>query len=129
MTMAIDFDVYDDDNVFAKILRGELPCTRVRDEDHVLAFRDIAPQAPEHVLVIPKGRYIAHDDFHRTASDGEIVAFWRTVAEICDALGVRDRGHRLITNQGRDGHQVVPHFHVHILAGEDLGPMLPGTSI
>ncbi len=122
--MAIDFDVYDDDNIFAKILRGEIPSTRVWEDDHVFAFRDIAPQAPEHVLVIPKGRYIAHDDFHRDAGDEEIVAFWRAVGRICDEFGVHDNGHRLITNQGRDGYQVVPHFHVHILAGRDLGPML-----
>ena len=126
--MAIDFDTYDDNNIFARILRGELPCTRILETDHVLAFRDITPQAREHVLVIPKGRYIAHDDFHRNASDGEIVAFWRAVGEVCDALEVHECGHRLITNQGTDGHQAVPHFHIHILAGGDLGPMLPGTS-
>ncbi len=124
--MAIDFDVYDDDNIFARILRGEIPSTRVYEDDHVLAFRDIAPQAPDHVLVIPKGRYVAHDDFHRDASDEEIVAFWRAVSRICDDLGVRGGGHRLVTNQGRDGRQVVPHFHLHILAGRELGPMLAG---
>ena len=100
MAMAIDFETYDDDNIFAKILRGELPNTTVFEDDHVLAFYDIAPAAPVHVLVIPKGRYIAHDDFHREASDEEIVAFWRAVSRICDDLGVTKDGHRLIANQG-----------------------------
>jgi histidine triad (HIT) family protein len=122
--MAIDFETYDDDNIFAKILRGELPNTTVFEDDHVLAFHDIVPAAPVHVLVIPKGRYIAHDDFHRDASDAEILAFWRAVGRICHDLGVTDDGHRLITNQGAGSGQLVPHFHVHILAGAKLGPLL-----
>jgi diadenosine tetraphosphate (Ap4A) HIT family hydrolase len=122
--MAIDFETYDDDNIFAKILRGELPNTTVFEDDHVLAFHDIAPAAPVHVLVIPKGRYIAHDDFHRDASDAEVLAFWRAVGRICQDLGVTDEGHRLIANQGTISGQLVPHFHVHILAGTNLGPLL-----
>ena len=126
--MAIDFEVYDDDNIFAKILRGEIPSTTVWEDEHVLAFRDINPQAPDHVLVIPRGRYIAQDDFHRDAGDEEILAFWRAVARICDRLGVRENGHRLIANQGGDAGQLVPHFHVHILAGRRLGPLVAPDS-
>ena len=122
--MAIDFDTYDDDNIFAKILLGELPNTTVYEDEHVLAFNDISPQAPVHVLVIPKGRYIAHDDFHRDASAEEIVAFWRAVTTICSDLGVVAEGHRLIANQGAASGQLVPHFHVHILAGKNLGPLI-----
>ena len=122
--MAIDFTTYDDDNIFAKILRGELPNTTVHEDDHVLAFLDIVPAAPVHVLVIPKGRYIAQDDFHREASDAEIIAFWRAVAKICDELDGIEDVHRLIANQGGDSGQVVPHFHLHILAGKPLGPLI-----
>ena len=122
--MAIDFETYDDDNIFAKILRGELPNKTVYEDDFVLAFHDIAPQAPVHVLVIPKGRYIAQDDFHATASDAEITGFWRAVAKITDDLGVTTQGHRLIANQGSASGQLVPHFHVHIMAGKPLGPLI-----
>ena len=125
--MAIDFETYDDDNVFAKILRGELPNTTVYEDDHVLAFNDIAPQAPVHVLVIPKGRYIAQDDFHAEASDEEIAAFWRAVAKIARDLGVTAEGHRVIANQGPSSGQIVPHFHVHILAGRPLGPLVASS--
>jgi diadenosine tetraphosphate (Ap4A) HIT family hydrolase len=125
--MAIDFTTYDDDNVFAKILRGELPSTTVYEDDHVLAFNDIEPRAPVHVLVIPKGRYIAQDDFHATASDAEIAAFWRAVAKIARDQGLTADGHRVIANQGAASGQLVPHFHVHILGGRQLGPLLaPG---
>ncbi len=125
-TMTIDFETYDDDNIFARILRGELPSETVHEDEHVLAFRDIAPQAPVHVLAIPKGRYIAHGDFHRDAGDAEIAAFWRAVASICRDLDVTRGGHRLIANQGPDSGQIVPHFHVHILAGKPLGPLVAG---
>jgi diadenosine tetraphosphate (Ap4A) HIT family hydrolase len=125
--MAIDFTTYDDDNIFAKILRGELPNTTVYEDDHVLAFHDIAPQAPVHILVIPKGRYIAQDDFHAQASDAEIVAFWRAVAKIARDEGLTADGHRVIANQGAASGQLVPHFHVHIMGGRRLGPLLaPG---
>lgn len=122
--MAIDFETYDDENIFAKILRDELPNKTVYEDDHVLAFDDIAPAAPVHVLVIPKGRYIAQDDFHATASDEEITAFWRAVSKITHDLGLTKDGHRLIANQGTGSGQLVPHFHVHILAGKRLGPLL-----
>ncbi len=124
--MSIDFETYDDDNIFARILRGDLPCDRVFENDHVLAFRDIAPQAPAHILVIPKGRYIGQDDFHATADDNEIVAFWRAVEEVSRQVDGDGNGHRLIANKGPASGQIVPHFHVHILAGRDLGPLLAG---
>lgn len=120
---------YDDQNVFAKILRGEIPNSTVRETDHTLAFRDIAPQAPEHVLVIPKGAYVTADHFAAEASEAEIVDFWRTFSAIARDLGVTadaGNGYRLIANSGRDGVQDVPHFHMHILAGRPLGRMLPG---
>ena len=120
---------YDDQNVFAKILRGEIPNSTVRETDHTLAFRDIAPQAPEHVLVIPKGAYVTADHFAAEASEAEIIDFWRTFSQIARDLGVTadaGNGYRLIANSGRDGVQDVPHFHMHILAGRPLGRMLPG---
>ncbi|MGY6634502.1 MAG: histidine triad nucleotide-binding protein [Alkalilacustris sp.] len=119
--------VYDPQNVFARILRGEIPCTRVAETDHSLAFRDIAPQAPEHVLVIPKGPYVTFDHFAAEASDAEILDFNRLIARICAELGVVEGGYRLVSNAGRDGVQDVPHLHVHILAGRPLGRMLPGA--
>ena len=121
--------VYDDQNIFAKILRGEIPNSTVLETEHCLAFRDIAPQAPEHVLVIPKGAYVTHDHFAAQASDAEIVDFTRTVGQICDMLGVGPgeggEGYRLIANTGAHGVQDVPHLHVHILGGKRLGRMLP----
>jgi histidine triad (HIT) family protein len=118
---------YDDQNIFAKILRGEIPNTTVRETEHTLAFRDIAPQAPEHVLVIPKGAYVTADHFAAEASEVEIVDFWRTFGQITRELGVTadtGNGYRILANSGRDGVQDVPHFHMHILAGRPLGPML-----
>ena len=117
---------YDDQNIFARILRGEIPNNTVAETDHTLAFRDIAPQAPDHVLVIPKGRYVTADHFAAEASEAEIVDFWRTLSRVVEALGVGagGGGYRLISNAGRDGVQEVPHFHVHILAGRPLGPMV-----
>ena len=112
---------YDTDNVFAKILRGELPCSKVYEDDHVLAFNDIAPQAEVHVLVIPKGAYVSMDDFTAKASDAEALGFFRAVGKIARDLGVDATGYRLIANHGPDSHQLVPHFHVHILGGESLG--------
>ena len=119
--------VYDDQNIFAKILRGEIPNDTVRDTDHTLAFRDIQPQAPHHVLVIPKGAYVTADHFAAKASDAEITDFWRTFADICAELGVAPdtgNGYRMISNAGQDGVQEVQHFHLHILAGRPLGRML-----
>ena len=119
---------YDDQNIFAKILRGEIPCNKVLETDHTLAFADIAPKAPHHVLVIPKGAYVNHDHFASEASDAEIADFTRAVARICDQLGVSPgaggNGYRLIANAGNDGVQEVPHFHMHILAGRNIGPMV-----
>jgi diadenosine tetraphosphate (Ap4A) HIT family hydrolase len=115
---------YDSSNVFARILRGELPCARVYEDEHVLAFRDIHPQAPNHVVLIPKGEYIAADDFSDKASDAELAAFMRAIAKIAAAEGIADSGFRLLANTGKDGHQEVPHFHMHIVGGRNLGPML-----
>ena len=115
---------YDDDNIFARILRGEIPCDKVYEDDVVLAFNDIAPQAPTHVLVIPKGRYVSNDDFSANASDAEIVGFWRAVGTVARLVGADDSGYRILANHGPDSHQEVPHFHVHVLAGRPLGPML-----
>ena len=115
---------YDDDNIFARILRGEIPCDSVYENDVALAFNDIAPQAPTHVLVIPKGRYVSNDDFSANASDAEIVGFWRAVGDVARLVGVDGSGYRILANHGADSHQEVPHFHVHILAGRPLGPML-----
>jgi histidine triad (HIT) family protein len=118
---------YDNQNVFAKILRGEIPNRTVKETEHTLAFADIQPQAPHHVLVIPKGAYVTADHFALEASEAEIVDFWRTVGAICAELGVapdNGAGYRIISNAGRDGVQEVPHFHLHILAGRPLGRML-----
>ncbi|EAR49921.1 possible Histidine triad (HIT) protein [Oceanicola granulosus HTCC2516] len=116
-------EAYDPDNIFAKLLRGEIPCDKVMETEHSLAFRDIRPQAPTHVLVIPKGAYASLDVFCQTASEAEIVDFMRTVGEVCRQQGVEE-GFRLIANARTHGVQEVPHLHVHILAGRRLGPML-----
>ncbi|PYG29200.1 HIT domain-containing protein [Pelagimonas varians] len=115
---------YDDQNIFAKILRGEIPNSTVLETEHSLAFRDLYPQAPKHVLVIPKGAYVCFDHFAQTASDTEIVDYVRAVGEVCKMEGVEEDGFRLISNAGRDAVQEVPHLHVHILAGRPLGRML-----
>jgi len=119
---------YDDQNIFAKILRGEIPNKTVMETEHTLAFEDIRPQAPNHVLVIPKGRYVCFDDFAANASDAEIVDFHRTAAAICAGLGIAPgdggAGYRTISNAGEAGVQEVPHYHLHILGGRPLGRML-----
>jgi histidine triad (HIT) family protein len=119
---------YDDQNIFARILRGEIPCKRVLETDHSLAFEDIHPKTPHHVLVIPKGRYITYDHFAQDASDAEIADFSRAIGQVCRHLGIQPgeggNGYRLISNAGRDGVQEVPHLHVHILAGRPVGPMV-----
>ena len=112
---------YDSENVFAKILRGELPCDKVYEDDHVLAFNDIAPQSTVHVLVIHKGAYVSMDDFSSRADDAAFTGFFRAVGKIARDRGVDSTGYRLIANHGPDSHQLVPHFHVHILGGESLG--------
>ncbi|HEV2189680.1 MAG TPA: histidine triad nucleotide-binding protein [Stellaceae bacterium] len=116
---------YDRNNIFARILRGEIPCTKVYEDEHVLAFRDISARAPTHVLVIPKGEYVSLDDFSANASEAELAAFVRAVGHVARQEQVAETGFRIIANTGRDGRQEVPHFHVHVLGGRDIGPMLP----
>jgi len=122
---------YDDQNIFALILRGEIPNDTVLETDHTLAFRDITPQAPDHVLVIPKGRYVCFDHFADAASDAEIVDFNRAIGEVCHLLGVKPGeggdGYRIISNAGDNGVQEVQHLHVHVVAGRWLGRMLQQT--
>lgn len=117
---------YDDQNIFAKILRGEIPNRTVLETEHTLAFEDIHPQAPVHVLVIPKGAYVTYDHFAAAASEVEIVDFHRVLARLCADLGVgaETKGYRLITNAFGDGGQEVPHMHIHLLGGRPLGRML-----
>jgi histidine triad (HIT) family protein len=115
---------YDDQNVFAKILRGEIPSKRVYEDEFALAFHDINPQAPHHVLVIPKGAYVSWDDFSARASDAEIAGFVRAIGHVAREAGLVEPGYRLLANTGFDSHQEVPHLHVHIFAGRPLGPML-----
>ena len=115
---------YDDDNIFAKILRSEIPNRTVYEDDHALAFHDINPQAPVHILVIPKGRYVSWDDFTATASDAEVTGFIRAVGHVAREAGLPAPGYRLLSNIGGHGHQEVPHLHVHIFGGQPLGPML-----
>lgn len=120
--------VYDEQNIFAKILRGEIPNSTVLETEHSLAFNDINPQAPVHVLVIPKGAYVCYDHFALEASEAEIIDYTRAVGEVCKMVGVQPgeggNGFRLIANAGEDGVQEVPHLHVHILGGRVLGRML-----
>lgn len=115
---------YDDQNIFARILRGEIPCRKVYEDDHTLAFHDINPQAPVHVLVIPKGAYCSWEDFSATAPPAEIVAYVRAVGEVARQLGLSEPGYRLLANHGPDSNQEVPHLHVHIFGGRKLGRML-----
>lgn len=120
---------YDDQNIFAKILRGEIPNDTVMETEHTLAFRDIRPQAPHHVLVIPKGPYETYDHFAAEASDAEILDFTRALAKLTAELGVQPAngggGFRMISNAGADAIQEVPHMHVHVVAGRGLGAILP----
>ncbi|MBF5090774.1 MULTISPECIES: histidine triad nucleotide-binding protein [unclassified Novosphingobium] len=123
--MAVDATLpYDDQNVFAKILRGEIPARKVYEDEWALAFHDINPQAPLHILVIPKGAYVSWDDFSAQASDAEIGGFVRAVGTVAREAGVIEPGYRLLANVGPDSHQEVPHLHVHVFAGRPLGPML-----
>lgn len=122
---------YDDQNIFAKILRGEIPNTTVLETEHTLAFRDLYPQAPVHVLVIPKGPYISYDHFAAAASDAEIIDYTRAIGEVCRMEGVAldaADGFRLISNAGAHGVQEVPHLHVHILGGRRIGRMVQPES-
>lgn len=117
---------YDPQNIFARILRGEIPCKRVHEDEHALAFHDIHPQAPTHVLVIPKGAYVSAADFHAGASAEEIAGFWRAVGLVAKSLGLEATGYRLLANMGPDSGQEVPHFHVHVCGGKPLGRMISG---
>ena len=116
---------YDDQNIFAKILRGEIPSHKVYEDDHALAFHDIAPQAPVHILVIPKGAYVSWDDFSAKASDEDIGGFVRAVGHVAREQGLVAPGYRLLANTGGHGHQEVPHLHVHLFGGRQMGAMLP----
>lgn len=120
---------YDTDNIFAKILRGEITCTKVYEDDHALAFEDINPQAPIHVLVIPKGPYVSMDDFTTKASTDEIAGFMRAVGETARHLNLANPGYRILANIGNDGMQEVPHLHIHIFGGKRLGPMLKRNAV
>lgn len=115
---------YDDQNIFARILRREIPATRLYEDEFALAFSDINPQAPTHILVIPKGAYVSWDDFSARASDAEIAGFVRAVGHVARDAGLVAPGYRLLANTGTDSHQEVPHLHVHLFAGQKLGPML-----
>ena len=125
MAMPIDATLpYDDQNIFAKILRGEIPCSRVYEDEYALAFHDINPLAPNHVLVVPRGAYVSWDDFSERASNDEIAGFVRAVGTVARQLGLVDPGYRLLANVGGHGGQEVPHLHVHLFGGQPLGPML-----
>ena len=119
---------YDNQNIFAKILRGEIPCDKIYEDDYVLSFKDISPQAPSHILVIPKGPYKDINDFSKNANNEELIGFNRAISIIADQLKLSEEsggtGYRLISNAGSDSHQEVPHLHIHLLAGRKLGPML-----
>lgn len=119
---------YDPENIFAKILRGEIPCTKVFENDHALAFEDINPQAPVHVLVIPKRAYVSSADFSSDASDIEIVDFTRAVGRVAQLKGLEPSGYRILSNHGADAHPDVPHYHVHVFGGRDLGGIIKPAS-
>lgn len=115
---------YDPQNIFARILRGEIPAKLVHEDAHALAFHDIAPQAPVHVLVIPKGAYVSQADFAAHGSEAELAGFWRAVGLVAKKLGLEPNGYRILANMGEDAGQEVPHFHVHIFGGRRLGRMV-----
>ena len=116
---------YDDQNIFAKILRGEIPCNKVHEDEFSLSFHDIRPQAPVHVLVIPKGPYVSWDDFTASAPAEFVAGFMRSVGEVTRLLGLDTPGYRLLVNMGGHGHQEVPHLHVHIFGGRQFYQMIP----
>jgi histidine triad (HIT) family protein len=125
LIMAIDATLpYDDSNIFARILRGELPSKTVFENEFALAFHDINPQAPLHILVIPKGPYVSWDDFSAKGSDHEIAGFIRAVGHVARENGLVEPGYRLLANIGQNGGQEVPHLHVHLFGGQFMGPML-----
>ena len=116
---------YDPNNIFAKILNGDIPCDKIYEDEHVLAFNDIQPLAPTHVLIIPKGQYCSMDDFSEKASAEEITAYIRAIGKIGRELGLDQSGYRILSNMGQDANQEVPHLHVHLVGGKRLGRMLP----
>ena len=119
---------YDDQNIFAKILRSEIPCEKIYEDEYVLSFKDVNPQAPSHILIIPKGAYKDINDFSENASNEEIIGFNKAIPIVANQLGISEvsggNGYRLISNAGSDAYQTVDHFHIHLLAGRNLGPML-----
>ena len=115
---------YDDNNIFARLLRGEIPSTRVYEDEHAVAFHDINPLSPTHILVIPQGAYVSWDDFSARASDAEIAGFVRAVGKVARDTGLVEPGYRLLANTGLNSGQEVPHLHVHVFGGRPLGPML-----
>ena len=117
-------NLYDVNNIFAKILRSEVPSNKILENEHALAFSDINPQAPIHILVIPKNPYINFYDFTKHAPTKEQESFWKLVNEIIEHYKVEVEGFRIITNSGNNGNQDVPHFHIHFLAGDNLGKMM-----
>lgn len=121
--------MYDKENVFAKIIKGEIPCDKVYQDKNVLAFRDLNPVAPVHVLVVPKGKYTSFDDFANKAGEEAVGEFFIVVREIANDLGLAKGGYRIITNHGNDASQSIPHFHVHIIGGKKLVGLIPGDSL
>ena len=117
-------DPYDPGNVFAKILRGEIPCDKVYEDEWAFAFHDINPQAPLHLLVVPKGAYVSWDDFSAKASSDEITGFVRAIGHVAREAGLVDPGYRVLANIGKHGHQEVPHLHVHLFGGRQFGKMI-----
>ena len=115
---------YDQNNIFAKILKSEIPCQKILENEHALAFSDINPQAPTHILIIPKSPYIDFHDFTKNASSSEVNLLWKLVNDVIENQNVSGKGFRIITNSGKDGNQDVPHFHVHLLGGKNLGRMM-----
>jgi histidine triad (HIT) family protein len=115
---------YDPSNIFARILRGEIPCNKVYEDDYALAFHDVNPQARVHVLVIPKAPYMSWDDFSARASEAEIVGLVRAIGKVARDLGLADSGYRVLANHGPESHQEVPHLHIHIFGGQPLGRMI-----
>lgn len=115
---------YDPENIFAKILRGEIPCNKVYEDEFSLAFHDINPQAPTHILVIPKGDYVSMDDFTAKASADLVAGFFRAVGQVARDAELVEPGYRILGNAGTNAHQEVPHLHIHIFGGKPLGPML-----
>lgn len=121
--------MYDEQNVFARILRGEIPAQIVYDDEWCVAFRDISPAAPAHVLVIPRGKYRNFAEFVKLGEEEEVAGFFDSVRHIAKELGVEESGYRLVMNTGPDANQTVHHFHVHILGGKPLGPMVAGDGL